>query len=220
MLGRCRPFAVCLAIVLAVCFTACVAAEAQRERPEGRGRESEREERTIPRDEWEGFREFARRHGGKDVREQEIPEIIELVRAWRMMKEVGLTEEESAKLFGLRREIRRKAAELAEQRERARDELRKLVDDPQTTNEAIAAQLKALEKIEERRAALRSERESTMPERLSVRQQAKFKLFSYHFDRHVRERLIQHIEERREREREDRPGERRGDRDGRGRRDP
>ncbi len=220
MLGRCRPLALCLVIVLAVCFAVCLAAEAQRERPEGRGREAEPEERSIPREEWEGFGEFARRHGGKDVREQEIPEIIELVRAWRMMKEVGLTEEESVRFLDLRREMREKRAELAEQRERARDELRELVDDPQSTDDAIAKQLKALQKIEESRAALRRQHEKTTAEGLSVRQQAELRLFRYHFDRHVRERLIQYIEERRdEREREDRPRERRGPRDGRGRRE-
>jgi len=213
MLGRCRLFTVCLAIILAVCFAVCLAAEAQRERPEGRGRES-------ARDEWEDFHEFARRHGGQDLRELEIPEIIELVRAWRMMEEVGLTEEESVKLLNLRRQIRHKAAELAEQRERARDELKELLDDPQSTDDAIAAQLKALENIEEERAALRRERNRTMPEGLSVRQRAKFELFRYHFNRHVRERLIRYIEERRERRREDRPRERRDDRDERRRRDP
>lgn len=212
MLGGCRLFNVCLAIILAVCFAACLAAEAQRERPEGRGQESER-------DEWEDFHEFARRRSDKDVREQEIPEIIELVRAWRMIKEVGLTEEESVKLLALRREIRNKRAELAEQRERARDELRKLVGDPQSTDDVIAKHLKVLEKLEESCAALRRERENTMPGRLTVRQRAKFELFRYHFDRHVRERLIRYIEERRARREENRPRERRGDRDERRRRD-
>jgi hypothetical protein len=199
-----------------VCVTVCLAAEAQRE--EGRGRESEPEEQ--PRgEEWGEFREFAGRHGGEDLRELEIPEIIELVRAWRMIKEVGLTEEESARFLDLRRKRREKRAELAEQRRQAQDELRKLVDDPQSTDDAIATQLKALETIEERRAALRRQRERTTAEGLSVRQRAKLKLFRYHFDRHVRERLIQHIEERRERGREGRPRERRRDRDERGRRE-
>ena len=198
MLARYRPFIVCLATLLAICFAAKFASEAQAEHSRAQERESAPRESSIRHQEFERFRQFAKRHGVEDMSEEGIGEIVELVRAWRMIKEVGLAEEESLRFLDLRREMREKTAEIAEQREPVQDTLEELVGDSEATDDEIAKRLKALEEIEERDTALRRQYEKRMVEGLSVRQRAKLKLFTSHFDRDVRRRLIQRIRERRE----------------------
>ena len=212
MLARYKPFIVCLATLLAICFAAKFASEAQAERSRTQERESAPKESSIRHREFERFRQFARRHGVEDMSEEDIHEIVELVRAWKMMKEVGLAEEESLRFLDLRREMREKAAEIAEQREQVQETLEELVGDPEATDDEIARRLKALEGIEERDTALRRQYEKRMVEGLSVRQRAKLKLFTSHFDRDVRRRLIQRIRERREGRSQ---GRRRGSSEGR-----
>ena len=122
--------------------------------------------------------------------EEDLAELIELVRAWRMMKEVGLSEEEALNMLKLGREMKRQSGQVAQQRKRVLLELGKLLDDPDAEDEAIKKQLDKLERINERQRKLVSDYERKMLDGLTVRQQAKFQLFKTRFERDIR-RLIE-----------------------------
>jgi len=164
--------------------------------------------RPMPPREEDRFRQFVERHRDTKLNKENLTQLIELVRAWRMMQEVGLTEEQSLKFLHLRREMKEQAGKIAKQRERAQRELKKLLDDPQAEDATIARQIETLERIEEKGHALFREHEKKMLSELTVRQQAKLKLFKIGFERDMRG-LIEHIKERHERAARERPRGRR-----------
>ena len=139
------------------------------------------------------FHRFADRfRDGAQKNKEELAELIELVRAWRMMKEVGLSEEETLRTLKLGREMKGQAGKIRKQREHALRELKKLVDDPGAKDEAIAKQLQNIERIDDRQRKLVREYERRMRSGLTVRQQAKRELFKTRFEGDLR-RHIEHI---------------------------
>jgi len=142
---------------------------------------------------FERLRESVQRfRDGAHKSKEELAELIELVRAWRMMKEVGLSEEQTLAALKLGRELKTHVAKIKKQRERALQELKKLLDDPDTKDAAIAKQLDRIEQLDERHRKLMRDYERRMRSGLTIRQQAKRELFKTRFERDLR-RHIEHI---------------------------
>jgi|GEM_PF-6517261 len=144
----------------------------------------------------ERFQEFAKRfRDGAHKNKEELAELIEVVRAWRMMKEVGLSEEQTLAALKLGRELKAHGGKIKKQREQALEELKKLLDDPDTKDAAIAKQLRRIEQLDERHRKLMRDYERRMRSGLTVRQQAKRELFKTRFEGDLR-RHIEHIRRR------------------------
>jgi hypothetical protein len=144
----------------------------------------------------ERFQEFAERfRDGAHKNKEEIAELIEVVRAWRMMKEVGLSEEQTLAALKLGRELKTHAGKIRNQQEQALRELKKLLDNPDTKDEAIAKQLQKIEQLDERHRRVMRDYERRMRSGLTVRQQAKRELFKTRFEGDLR-RHIEHIKRR------------------------
>jgi len=157
------------------------------------------------------FDAFMGRHLGSDMDKKDVEELLHVVRAWRMMKEVGLTEEQTLKFLNLERKMKEESAKLGKEREQVQRDLLKLVEDPKSDDAAITKQLQALEQLEQKQLEVLRESDQKMRGDLTVRQRAKLKLFRVRFERDMR-RLIEHVRERQEltRQLQERPWERRG----------
>ncbi len=191
--NRYKRLAVCLAIVLAVSSTlqfAVNAAAQDESAPPPRAASPKRHGRHPG---FERFNAFAERfRSGAEKGEEDLAELIELVRAWRMMKEVELSEEEALKMFKLGREMKREFGQVGEQRKRVMLGLKRLLDDPDSKDEAIKKELEKLDRLDERQRRVAREYERKMEAGLTVRQQAKLRLFKTRFEGDMR-RVIEFV---------------------------
>jgi hypothetical protein len=139
---------------------------------------------------FERFQEFAKRfRDGTHKNKEELAELIEVVRAWRMMKEVGLSEEQTLAALKLGRELKTHAGKIKKQREQALHELEKLLDDPDAKDAAIAKQLQRIDQLDERHRKLMRDYERRVRSGLTVRQQAKRELFKTRFEGDLRKHI-------------------------------
>jgi hypothetical protein len=185
--------AVCLAMTLATLYTLqCAAnAAAQDESAPPPGAAPPKRHGRQPG--LERFNAFAQRLRTRaDQGEEDLTELMELVRAWRMMKEVGLSEEEALNMLKLGREMKRQIGQLGEQRKRVMLGLTKLLDNPDAKDESIKKELQKLDRIDERQRRIAREYERKMEAGLTVRQQAKLRLFKTRFEGDMR-RLIEFV---------------------------
>lgn len=189
----CRVFTVCLAVMLAiVCVPQFAANAAAPAKPVTQPSVAQKHRRRTQA-RWERFNEFAQRLRIKAKEEEEdLAELIELVRVWRMMKEVGLSEEQALEMLKLGREVKKESGKVAEQRKRAMLGLRRLLDDPDTSDQAIKKELEKLDDLEERQRRIAREHDRRMRAGLTVRQQAKLQLFRTRFEGDIR-RVIEFV---------------------------
>ena len=189
MANRYRSFLRCLAAIVAIVCAPQLAVQAvAQDRPVPEPRVTPPQRHGPPRG-IERFRSFAERFRGGERDEDDLAELIELVAAWKMMKEVELSEEQTLKMLKLGREMREQGGKIKKQRERLLRELNKLLDNPDAKNEAIARQLQKLEHMDERRRRLVREYERKMRSGLTLREQAKLLIFKTRYEGEMRRRI-------------------------------
>jgi len=192
--NRYRSLAICLAFVLAtLCAPQFPVNAATQDKPVQPPRRVAQKQRRRPQARWDRFNEFAQRLRVRAKEEQEdLAELIELVRAWRMMKEVGLSEEQALKMLKLGREMRKQSGQVAEQRKRVMLGLNRLLNDPDAKDGAIKKELEKLDRLEEKQRRIAREHDRRMRAGLTVRQQAKLQLFKTRFEGDMR-RVIEFV---------------------------
>lgn len=183
-------------ILLALCAPeSAVNADTQEEpvEPSRRVEPPQRHGRHEGFEGFERFNAFAQRLRTRAKEEEEdLAELIELVRAWRMTKEVGLSEEEALKMLRLGREMKQQSGQVAQQRKRVMLGLKKLLEDPNAEDETIKRELQKLDRLDERQRRIAREYEQRMGAGLTVRQQAKMRLFKARFEGDMR-RVIEYV---------------------------
>jgi len=190
---RYKSFAICLVIMLAAFCTLHLAANAAAQdesAPRPRVAPPKRHGRQAGFERFNAFAERLRTTAEKE--EEDLAELIELVRAWRMMKEVGLSEEDTLKMLKLGREMKRQNGQIGEQRKRVMLGLKRLLDDPDAKDEAIKKELEKIDRLDERQRRVAREYERRMQAGLTVRQQAKLRLFRTRFEGDMR-RVIEFV---------------------------
>ena len=192
--NRYGALAVCLAFILAtLCGPQLAVNAAAQDKPVQPARRVAPPQRHGRQAGFERFNAFAERLRTRvNEEEEDLAELIELVRAWRMMKEVGLSEEEALKMLKLGREMKTQSGQVAQQRKRVMLGLKKLLDDPETEDEVIKKELQKLDRLDERQRRIAREYERRMGAGLTVRQQAKLRLFKTRFEGDMR-RLIEFV---------------------------
>jgi len=137
--------------------------------------------------------------------EEDIRELIEVVRVWRMSRELDLSEKQALKLLVISDKHREAVGEMREQRQGVIDNLRDALDEGKDGSE-IETLIERVDEIDGRMARAEREQRKQLLEGLSPEQKARFYVFRRQFERDVRE-TIRHIMERRreasEEERED-----------------
>jgi len=154
--------------------------------------------------------------------EEDIRELIEVVRVWRMSRELDLSEDQALKLLMITDKHRKAIGEMWEQRRRVIDELHDALDEGKGDSE-LETLIGRVDEIDVRMAHAEGEHHKQLLDGLSPEQKARFYVFRPRFERDVRETIRRIMERRRradeEEEREtggdndDRPNERNADRE-------
>ena len=145
--------------------------------------------------------------------EEDIRELIEVVRVWRMSRELDLSEEQALRLLMITDKHREAIGEMRDQKRRVIDELREALDEGKSGSE-IETLIGRVDEIGVRMAHAEGEHHKQLLDGLSPEQKARFYVFRPQFDRDVRE-TIRRIMERRRRAEEEQERETGGDNDDR-----
>lgn len=135
-------------------------------------------------------------------------DLVEVAKVWRMGRELELSEEQTLKLLRVNDEHRRNTARLRQQQTRLINDLRRSLPGKKENSKQIQGLLKRIESVDEQRLRSELDRQKKLLEDMSVQQKAKYYIFRTRFDKDMRG-IIEQIMRRR---RQDRPGARRGER--------
>ncbi len=205
---------VLLGLMAALLMPAGIVRAAGTETVRARDDESERDEpqeregrRRRPPDE---FRERFRN-------EEDIRELIEVVRVWRMSRELNLSEEQALRLLMITDKHREAIGEMQAQQRRVIDDLRDALGEGKGGSE-IETLIGRVNEIDVQIAHAEGQHRQKLLDGLSLEQKARFYVFRPRFERDVRETIRRIMERRRradeEEEREDGGDDRDRDRDG------
>ena len=146
-------------------------------------------------------------------RRENIRKRIELIRMWKLTKELDLTEETGAKLFPILHKYDEKRVKLEKERRNIMNQLRKALENEATSDEEVEAAMDDLEKNALAASDLIRQQREEFKGVLSPRQQAKFILFQRRFHREIRKIIAEARERRRKpRDKEGKARNRRVDR--------
>lgn len=123
---------------------------------------------------------------------------IRMLRTWRLIEELDLTEEQSTKFFPIMNRFDDKEREINQKRRRIMVELREVLSRDNASEKEIKEKIAALRNGEQERHSNRDKFYEDVAKVLSVSQQARLLLFEERFQREVRE-IIRDFRERRER---------------------
>ncbi len=180
-------------------------AQARPVRPRGPGPHGRTGRRQMPP-------EFRERFDSDDIKE-----LIDVVRVWRMKRELDLSEEQALKLLMATDAHREAVSRMREQQQRVIDELREALDE-RKGREEIEKLIERIDAIDVQLMRAEQEHRQKLMAELSFEQKAKFYEFRPRFERDVW-RAIKRIMERRRSAAEAEPSEDNGnERAGRGRR--
>jgi len=131
-----------------------------------------------------------------EKKREKIRKRIELIRMWKLTEELDLAEETGAKLFPILHKYDEKRVTLQKERQKIMRQLRKVLEDAATSDEAIEAAMDNLEKNALAASDLIRQQREELKGVLSPRQQARFILFQMEFHREIR-KIIAEARERR-----------------------
>jgi len=135
--------------------------------------------------------------------EEDIRELIEVVRVWRMSRELHLSEKQALKLLMISDKHREAVGEMRDQKRRVVDELREALEQGQSGSE-LETLIGRIDEIDLRMVRAEGEYHKQLLDGLSSEQKARFYVFRRRFDRDVRETIRHIIERRREASKEER----------------
>ena len=113
-------------------------------------------------------------------------ERLELIRLWRLIDELEITEEQSLKLFPVWSKHQRTIRDEQEKRRIVEEELEKLLERETVSDSELLEKIDALRALERRESELTTAFHKQLEDVLSVRQQAHFALFERRFRRDLR----------------------------------
>jgi hypothetical protein len=141
--------------------------------------------------------------------EDNIRELIQVVRVWRMSREMDLSEEQALKLLMVSDKHRKTVGEMREQQQQVIDKLHEALDEENGGSE-IETLIAKVDEIDGQLAHVERDHRQKLLEGLSLEQKAKFYVFRPQFERDVRHTIRRIMERRREADEEE---EEEGDRD-------
>ena len=106
---------------------------------------------------------------------------IEMVRMYRMIEELSLTEEQCEKIFPIMNQMNKRQREIREDGEKLFMELRRLVRDDNVMEPELASRIEALHALQMKQRASEDELFESLKPHLSVKQQAQLLLFQQDF---------------------------------------
>jgi len=134
--------------------------------------------------------EIAQRFGTEDINE-----LIEVVRVWRLSRELELTEEQALKLLISNDKHREATQKMRQQQQRLITELRKAVREG-GKREATEDILEKIDALDERRVRAELDHQQQMLDGMNIEQKAKYYLFRSRFDQDVRKLIGQIMQKR------------------------
>lgn len=147
----------------------------------------EQEQRPAPKEKTGEVGEQKR----DELRKEDIKEILETMRIWKMTKTLALTEEQSLKIFPKIHESERTKEESGKKRMKILMELNGLLKDEKPDQAKITEMLNALDKIELEVRAQEDKFKEELKIILSPVQQAKFYIFMKDFEEDVKRMIAE-----------------------------
>ena len=135
--------------------------------------------------------DIAARFNSKD-----ISELVELVKIWRMSREIGLSQEQTLKILDANDTQRKKVAQLHQQQQRLIGELRKAVQN-KGSKKNLSSLTKKIAAIDKEKLQAELDRQELLLEGMTPQQKAKYYIFRTRFDQDVRGIINQIMKRRR-----------------------
>ena len=126
-----------------------------------------------------------------ELKKEEVKEILETMRVWKMTKSLELTEEQSLKIFPKLRDSEKIGEELGKKRMETLLELEKLLKDEKPDQAKISEILNALDKIKSEVRAQEDKLREELKAILSPIQEAKFYIFMKNFEEDVKRMIAE-----------------------------
>lgn len=127
----------------------------------------------------------------EDYRKEDVKEILETMRVWKMTKALELTEEQSLKLFPKIHESDKLKEELGKKRMEIFTQLEKFLKEEKPDQTKISELLNTMDKAESEMRAKEDKLKEELKTILSTVQQAKFYIFQKNFEEDVRRMIAE-----------------------------
>lgn len=146
------------------------------------------EQRPIPKEKMKEMEELKRKEMGEQevLRREDIKEILDALRMWKMTKFLELTEEQSLRIFPKLRESEKTKEEFGKKRTETLNELEKLLKEEKPDQAKVLELLNDMDKIESEVRAREDKFKEELKAILSPVQQAKFYIFMKDFEEDVK----------------------------------
>jgi len=118
---------------------------------------------------------------------EEIRELIEVVRVWRMSRELELTEEQALKLLMANDEHRESVEKMHAEKQGILADLRKALDSEESDGERIEELIEKMDSIDAKLGQAEKEHRDQLLDGLTPEQKAKFYVFRFKFERDIRD---------------------------------